>query len=980
MLLRFTHFMFNFFILFFCLPSLAQLEVPPSIRWKTLTSEHFEVIHPEQKQDLGLLYLEKLELAYTRLQPYFRSFPKNRTVVVVNDKTDITNGYATRIPYPHIMAYPVLPGPEESLADYGDWAFELLVHEYAHILNFEPANGIMKPLRFIFGNIIGPTMLLPNWWKEGLAVELETRTSQNGRLRSPYQESIVRAMALENTLMSFDISQVNEYTPSWPMGMRPYLFGSYFWSYALEKKGDSITSLLNEAHGTHLPYFLQGIAQSHLDTTYTQTYRDMLADLSQRVERQMQEIRATPPTQDKVRLVDFTATMPALSPDGSLLVYISEDDAHTKSLKILHRQDDQSFLDIQREYNVKALNESVEAVAPRLQHHHDGPASGSIKRISWFPDSKRVVYDRISFTNRIERFSDLYILDLSQRKNIQLTQGLRAREPAVSLDGGLVVFIKVEGGKTHLCTLDLMSKKDSCHLSGKLQERLSYPIFWSASEIIFSYKKNDGTEHLHLLDLSSGQIKALFTDHRVARFPLKTPQGLLFTSQKNGVSNLFLSADLQSFAPLTNSETGYFTSTLDARAQELITTKMTAQGPHLAFIPQTSWMQPSQTLPQVSPLVGDRYSGAPTGPQKTPPYSEAEYSPWSYLLPQYWIPFIAGSSSEAGVILSAQTTGFDPLKKHMYSLLGTWDTGTQRGSLEGTYLNQTTSLPFALTLYQQNSYLGTLSNKIQDTGGSFYLMPDMFWASRYMGLQVGAQYIERTTTASSHLDSKRVGPFAIMRFANYVTSGEQISPESGRSAYLGAYHFIEQEGYLSHSQFIFGSSIYLSPRLLPKHHAFYARLNGVHIPEEISSIFGVSSQPFTLVQDSSFPQYILRGYRRGQIYGRNLLSATFEYRFPIRNFYRGYDLIPFFARRVSGALIADGMAADGVFINPVALRAERIRIPSHSFWSAGAEARFETTLGYLAPINFILGYYYAFNNGTEKGEGIIGTSIQITGF
>ena len=101
----------------------AQLEVPPQLKWKTLRTPHFEVIFNAEQQDLGYLYAEKLEKAYSELRSYFHSRP-DKTIVIINDKTDVTNGYATRIPYPHIMAYPVLPGPEESLSDTGDWAFE----------------------------------------------------------------------------------------------------------------------------------------------------------------------------------------------------------------------------------------------------------------------------------------------------------------------------------------------------------------------------------------------------------------------------------------------------------------------------------------------------------------------------------------------------------------------------------------------------------------------------------------------------------------------------------------------------------------------------------------------------------------------------------------------------------------------------------------------------------------------------------------
>ncbi|WP_374032016.1 hypothetical protein [Bdellovibrio bacteriovorus] len=201
----------------------AQLEVPPQLKWKTLKTAHFEVIFNAEQQDLGYLYAEKLEKAYSELRSYFHSRP-DKTIVIINDKTDVTNGYATRIPYPHIMAYPVLPGPEESLSDTGDWAFELLAHEYTHILTFEPANGIMKPLRAVFGTIIAPNILMPQWWKEGVAVEMETRLSDHGRLRSHYQDATVRAMVDAKTLRDFDIAEANENIYTWPQGARPYLF------------------------------------------------------------------------------------------------------------------------------------------------------------------------------------------------------------------------------------------------------------------------------------------------------------------------------------------------------------------------------------------------------------------------------------------------------------------------------------------------------------------------------------------------------------------------------------------------------------------------------------------------------------------------------------------------------------------------------------------------------------------------------------
>ena len=140
-------------------------EVPASWSFVILKSAHFDIVVNARQQDLGQFYAFKLEEAYDFLNPLFTDKPE-RTVVIINDKTDVTNGYATGIPYPHIMAYPVLAGPSESLGESGDWALELLSHEYTHILTFEPATGFMKYLRFVFGTIVSPNILLPRWWKE----------------------------------------------------------------------------------------------------------------------------------------------------------------------------------------------------------------------------------------------------------------------------------------------------------------------------------------------------------------------------------------------------------------------------------------------------------------------------------------------------------------------------------------------------------------------------------------------------------------------------------------------------------------------------------------------------------------------------------------------------------------------------------------------------------------------------------------------
>lgn len=965
---------------FFSLSSHAQLEVPPELEWKTLTTPHFQIIFNARQQDLGLLYAEKLEKAYYELRSYFHSLPET-TVVIINDKTDVTNGYATRIPYPHIMAYPVLPGPEESLADTGDWAFELLAHEYTHILNFEPANGVMKPLRSIFGNIIAPNILLPNWWKEGLAVEMETRLGNHGRLRSFYQDSTIRAMVDDGSFYSYDIAEANEMIPTWPEGMRPYLFGSLMWSQMLADKGSELAGTLNERHGGRVPYFIETPAREHIGKSYPNEYNRMMEDTVLRAQEQMKTLREATVTSPVIPKNSFTSvSAPAISPDGKHLAVVTEDDSNSRSVKMITRENDQqSFLDAKAADTVEKFNEAFEPSTQR-----DGPPTGSIQRISWFPDSQKIIYDKIDYTNRIERYSDLYTYDLKTKKTAPLTKSLRAREPSVSPQGDRVTFVKLEGGKTHLGLLKLGAKpSDEVLFSGEIQQRISYPLFWDQDTILFSLRKVDGSEQLYRFTISSKNVQTIFTEYPNVRFAKKTSEGLLFTSSKNGVLNLYLAdSDLKKARPVSHTLTAFFTGDIDPLRKEIYATHMTSQGLRVAAILPQDWQNTPSDLPEIKPLMADRYQKSAAKNEEALEAARAamnqskieDYSPYGYLWPQYWLPFISGSSSETGVVITAQTSGFDPLKKHAYTLMGSWDTGLNRGSLEGTYLNQVTSLPIAAIGYKRSSYLGTTANELNDYGLAVAALPDMFWASRYANLQIGWQYLERSTPTT---ETKRTGPFTMLNYANYSKSGAQISPESGGGAYLGAYNYIETDGYLSHSQFLAGGEIYFSS-FLPRHNAVMLRVNGVYTPEKIASIYGVSTESLVFIPDSPLPQYILRGYKRGQLFGRNLVSVNAEYRFPIKNIYAGSGTDPLFLRRISGAVVADGAAADGLFVNDIEMVYEAVNM-KRAFWSAGAELKLETTIGYVLPVSLVLGYYVAFNS-PEGNEGTLGTTLQITGF
>ena len=193
-----------FLILFFSL-SLpfsveASLIAPAHIEWVQTNTKHFNIVHDRNQQDLGLYYAQIAELAYSNLSAIFTTLPEKITVVI-SDNTDMSNGNATVFPYPLINVYPVLVGQQDSLSEAGEWGKELLTHELTHVAQLYPYSSTgYVILRNIFGSIISPNLLMPSWWKEGMAVEIETQLSNQGRSRSYLQDAQVRSYIKKNRL------------------------------------------------------------------------------------------------------------------------------------------------------------------------------------------------------------------------------------------------------------------------------------------------------------------------------------------------------------------------------------------------------------------------------------------------------------------------------------------------------------------------------------------------------------------------------------------------------------------------------------------------------------------------------------------------------------------------------------------------------------------------------------------------------------
>lgn len=930
----------------------AAAQIDPKAQWSVMESTHFDVIFNAKQQDLANEVFRQAEKARSILPPLFKIDPPH-TVIVILDNTDATNGSATPIPRPTIMMFPVLPKAMDSLTNYGNWAQDLITHEYTHILNFEPSSGFISYLRKIFGNIVRPNALLPRWYLEGLAVELETQMTAHGRGRSPLYDAMVRALVEDSKLRAENISRVNEVRiPTFPMGQRPYFLGALLWRKMIELKGNEVIGILNERYSGRIPFFINGPAEDNFEKGYGALLEETYEDLEDTAHKQFQIVQSATLTKGSILTTKDLDVIhhhgPTLSPDGKKLIYIQQTLTRNDEIVLRTRtKNNESFLKSQ----------------PKVLYSGE-----NISKVSWENDES-IIFDAVDTHERYYELSDLYRFSLKTKEVTQLTHGARAIEPTIFAGQKKVVFTKLGAGESALFSLDLdnLSAEPMKVYSPPLLVRVSRPTFVSPSTIVFSERGVDGVEKLIQMNLES-MVTADLVTHKNVGFAQPSEAGLLFASSESGISNIYLKKPGAPPVGLTNTATHIANGILDSQRKELILTRLTGSGYRLEFTPfkesgvvvpevTHSYPPPGQTPEPNPPPTAKSTSSSKRLPATTVQTTASlpepkEYSGSKYLWPQYWIPFF--SPITEGFVAQALVNGSDPLEHHAYSFQTSYDSLTQKPSLGLSYINSQT--PALISATVSDIYAYQYGFKISQRNSAGSLVASFFVPGLSNSYRAGLGWdFVNTTYDGIPVTRTRSGPIATFKYAGSVQKGYQISPMSGGDFSLGAGYYLPNGQQISYAHAFANGTGYFS-KWLPKNHAIMGRLNSSFSPDNRSILFGTTTAGGEYMASLLTSRYVVRGYPTGEFIGWTLLNATLEYRFPISYPYTGNDTLPLFTKKWSGAIIADGVTLDGIYFDSSTRAAETTKLGSY-FVGVGAEARVDVTLAYHLAATLRLGLY-----------------------
>ena len=126
----------------------------PSTQVYTVKTPHFYIHYEKNAADVARDLIELVEPVHNELAKKFNWVPKERTHVVLVDKSDMANGLTTVLPADYMLLFVSPPDADSSLDSYKNYLKLLFTHEYTHMLHIDQNHRWAKPLRFLFGKIV----------------------------------------------------------------------------------------------------------------------------------------------------------------------------------------------------------------------------------------------------------------------------------------------------------------------------------------------------------------------------------------------------------------------------------------------------------------------------------------------------------------------------------------------------------------------------------------------------------------------------------------------------------------------------------------------------------------------------------------------------------------------------------------------------------------------------------------------------------
>jgi len=886
----------------------------PAIRWRTIETPHFRVHHYQGGEDVARRVAGIAEEAYARCSDLFGLVPSQVVEVLVTDRVDAANGFATVHPYDRIEILAFPPEPESELASYDDWLRVLVYHEYTHVIHMDQVGGVPAAINRLLGKTMLPNGATNGWFVEGLATVVESRLTRGGRVGSSLFDMYLRSAALANVLLEPDRLTVTPNQP--PRGSAPYLYGSYVLDVVYRRHGAAaITAFIRDYGRRVIPFALNHLARRHFGRDFFAIWAEFAAEQRERAARVADRVR----TEGEVAGRRLTTNgefngYARFSPDSRRLYYVRSDARSREGV-----------------FEIDAAYGEARGAPRRIIDCEGGCGKLSADRDSiWTThlDPWRIYH----------LYGDVFRVDPAAGTETRVTERARARDVSAG-PGGLLYHVASEYDRVSIVARDLSTGRVSTVVpSGRFAGIGDPRPAPGTSSIVFSASAG-GRWDLWTADTATGEVRPLTQDGCLDRDPEPTPDGrfVLFSTDRGGVYNVH-ALDLASgeVRRVTNVLGGAFWPAASPDGTAIAFSTWGVRGYDLAVLPYdpASWLRADPGADACRPT--EAYAGPDQAAAALVAPGDRPYRAWPSVRPRSIRPLYRFSTVD-DTRLGAQVSGFDAAGLHSWSLgADTRVTAFEPVAVAGySYEGTFPSIGLSLATWPSREWVFVDDRMEAAPGRAWTVSPSAVLPIplRDRSFAVSLSYALSWTTGldlprpTDPAGSRPSGPPETRDAAITVVAvhdstrsfSQSISREEGFSAgaSLTAHHWAL--GGQGHAVTV-GAHFHQYLRMPWASGHVVALLasgalsRGLDRTEDRFPVGGFPPQDvfWAIVNHEAIGGRWLRGFRPGVLSGNTYGLLNVEYRAPLWYVHRGLDTLPLAARRLWVVAYADGgTASDG---------------------------------------------------------------------
>lgn len=504
-------FYFILIALFFSFQLISQ-QNPPNILWKNIETEHFNIIFPKEITPSAQIIANTLEWVSKYDTLSLKANVKPLSVLLFN-QSNTSNAYAALMP--RRMAWYLTPPQTVENLGSTDWAQNLAIHEYRHIVQYQKnKQHFTKFITFFFGDV-GQNMMrwsIPDWFFEGDAICVETALSNGGRGRIPAFSMYIRNYLLENEHFTYNQAYLRSFKRYYP---NHYYLGYPLAAYARVEYGADIWDKVLERTNKYSfwPFAFNRSLKKYTGLNINKFYNTAMSDLKTEWTSQDENIKPT----------EF------------------------KTINNTKKRSWTNYYNPQYDENGNIIcqKESLDKISAFYKFDKDGNQEKLTSTdASYFNYSNnKIVWTRTIPDLRWgeKEFTDIFIYDLNTKKEKRLTYKAKYMSPALSPDGSKIAVVEhLSNQQTHLVIINIVDSTILNKTQVGDNDYIRTPT-WSkdGKSIAFTHAKFNGSA-LSVFDLKSEKIKQIlpYSFENIGR-PVFYKNFIIYNSPFSGIGDIY---------------------------------------------------------------------------------------------------------------------------------------------------------------------------------------------------------------------------------------------------------------------------------------------------------------------------------------------------------------------------------------------------------------------------------------------------------